>query len=200
MLEGDEARLECHVNMEPDGEVTWLKDDEPVVEDDRITFDVEDNVYSVVISPVEMDDEAEYKCVAKNDFGTAFCTTELIVEEGVTMPIFKKEMSSIEANEGDAVRFDVRLQGNPEPVVEWFKDGKQLQDEGRFMIIDDVDDSDKELFSLIVEDCKVADSGEYKCVAMNEAGRAYSTCSLVVNQRTAPAEFADELEEVCLWS
>ena len=48
------------------------------------------------------------------------------------------------------------------------------------MIIDEVDDTDVELFSMAIEDCKVTDTGEYKCVAMNEAGKAESVGELTV--------------------
>lgn len=196
VLEGDSTRLECHVS--PGSEVSWLKDDEPLEEEeDRVTFENEGDVYAVVISPVEVDDEAEYKCVAQNEFGKVTCQTELIVEEGVTMPLIKEPLKNMEANAGDVVRFDVRIAGDPEPMVEWFKDGKQLEDEGRVVIIDDVDDNDKELFSLVIEDCQIVDSGNYKVVAMSEAGTVNCQCDLVVTRATVPPEFKDEIEEVC---
>lgn len=194
VLEGDSTRLECRVG--PGADVTWYKDDEPLEEDDRVTIENEGDVFAVVISPTELDDEALYKCVAQNEFGKVSCQSELIVEEGVTMPLIKEPLNNLEANEGEVVRFDVRIAGDPEPVVEWFKDGHQLEDEGRVVIIDDVDDNDKELFSLVIEDCQVVDSGCYKVVAMSEAGTANSECDLVVTRTHVPPEFKDEMEEV----
>lgn len=176
--------------------MSWYRDDEPLEEDDRITIENEGDVFAVVISPTELDDEAVYNCVAQNEFGKVACQSELIVEEGVTMPLIKEPLKNVEANEGEVVRFDVRIAGDPEPVVEWFKDGHQLEDEGRVVIIDDVDDNDKELFSLVIEDCRVVDSGNYKVVAMSEAGIANCTCELVVTRTTVPAEFKEEMEEV----
>ena len=196
VLEGDSTRLECHIA--PRAEVLWYKDDEPLAEDDdRVTIENEGDVYAVVISPTELDDEAEYQCVAQNEFGKVSCKTELIVEEGVTMPLVKEPLKNMDANVGDIVKFDVRIAGDPEPVVEWFKDGKQLEDEGRFVIIDEVDDNDKEMFSLVIEGCEMVDSGTYKVVAMSEAGTANSECDLVVTRATVPPEFKDEIEEVC---
>ena len=194
VLEGDSTRLECRVG--PGADVTWYRDDEPLEEDDRVTFENEGDVFAVVIAATELDDEAEYKCVAQNEFGKVACQTELIVEEGVTMPLIKEPLKNLEANEGEVVRFDVRIAGDPEPVVEWFKDGHQLEDEGRVVIIDEVDDSDKELFSLVIEDCRVEDSGSYKVVAMSEAGTANCQCDLAVVRTHVPAEFKDEMEEV----
>lgn len=97
---------------------------------------------------------------------------------------------------GDIVKFDVRVIGKPEPMVEWFKDGKQIEDEGRFVVIDEVEEQDKELFSLLIERCKLEDDAEYMVVAMNEAGKDTSTCHLCVTRRTVPEEFKDEMEEV----
>ena len=198
VLEGDSSRLECRVSQAK--EVLWFMDNEVLEESDRITFESDGDVYAVIISPTEIDDEAEYKCVAQNEFGKVSCQTELIVEEGVTMPLIKEPLESLEANVGDVVRFDVKIAGNPEPMVEWFKDGQQLEDEGRVVIIDDVDDNDKELFSLVIEGCEMDDSGEYKVVAMSEAGTADCQCDLTVTRATVPPEFKDEIEEVCVMS
>lgn len=194
VLEGDSTKLECRIS--PEAEVMWYIDDEALQQDDRITFENQGDVHAVVISATELDDEGVYKCVAQNEFGKVSCETELIVEEGVTMPLIKEPLENVDATVGDVVRFDVRIAGDPEPVVEWFKDGKQLEDEGRVVIIDDVDDSDKELFSLVIEGCQMVDSGSYKVVAMSEAGTANSQCDLVVTRDTVPPEFKDEIEEV----
>ena len=195
VLEGDSTRLECRVS--PGADVMWYIDEEVLQEDGRVTLENDGDVYAVVISPTELDDEAEYKCVVQNEFGKVSCKTELIVEEGVTMPLIKEPLKNLDASVGDVVRFDVRITGDPEPMVEWFKDGKQLEDEGRVVIIDDVDDNDKELFSLVIEGCQMEDSGTYKVVAMSEAGKTDSQCDLVVTRATVPPEFKDEIEEVC---
>lgn len=196
VLEGDSTRIECRLGREAD--VSWYRDNEPLEEEDRITIENEGGVYAVVISCTELDDEGEYKCVARNKFGKAVSQTELIVEEGVTMPMIKEPLNNLEANEGDVVKFEVRIAGNPEPVVEWFKDGSQLEDEGRVIIIDEADDNDKELFCLVIEDCQVVDSGTYKVVAMSEAGTTNSQCDLIVTRTHVPAEFKDEMEEVSM--
>lgn len=93
---------------------------------------------------------------------------------------------------GGIAKFDIRVVGKPEPVVEWFKNGKQIEDQGRFIIIDEVDEQDKELFSLVIEQCEPDDDNEYMVVAMNEAGKDTSTCHLFVSPKTV----TEELEKV----
>lgn len=196
VLEGDSVRLECRMGGGPSDDVVWFKDDEPLQENDRITFETDGDLHAINIEAVEPDDEAEYKCQVTNPKGTVSSVTELIVEEAMCLPVFKKGLVSVEANEGDALRFDISVAGNPEPVVEWFKDGIQLEDKGDIVIIDDVDDENKDLFCLLVENCKVSDAGEYKAVALNEAGKSDSVCQLVVTRKAVPPEFAEEMEEV----
>lgn len=97
---------------------------------------------------------------------------------------------------GEVVKFDVRVVGNPDPVVEWFKNGKQIEDQGRFIIIDEVEEQDKELFSLVIEQCEMEDDDEYSVVAMNEAGKDTSTCHLFVTRKRVTEVLKEEEEPV----
>jgi hypothetical protein len=180
VVEGSSATIQCSTTGAKDAIISWFKDDEPLEEIPRITTSYDEGTCLLRIEKVTLDDEADYKCEIETDSGMTSMTTELIVEECVSMPIFKEPMCSQQVVEQSIARFDVRVSGYPLPVVEWFKNGKQLDDMGRVIIIDDVDDKEPELFSLVIEDCKPEDAGEYKCIAMNEAGKFDSTCVLTV--------------------
>lgn len=180
VVEGSTVTIECRSQEAENSTVTWFKEDKQLEENPRISTTVEDGVCSLKIKKVTLDDEADYTCEITTDLGTATMTTELIVEECVSMPIFKEQLTTQQVNEQSIVHFNVRVAGYPQPVIEWFKDGQQLEDIGRVIIIDDVDDKEPELFSLVVEDCKLDDAGEYTCIAMNEAGKSTSTCILSV--------------------
>lgn len=88
--------------------------------------------------------------------------------------------------ESDEARFDVRVTGKPEPIVEWFKDDTKIKDEGRAIL---VGDEEEDLFSLIIEDVKPEDSGVYKCVASNDVGETLSTATLRVEEKMIAPEF-----------
>lgn len=181
VLEGTAARLECSFAHAADATVTWYKDEEPLNDDsERLTMKFDGEVCALTIPDAMLDDEGDYKCEVSNQYGAASSSVELVVEEGLSLPVFSKGLEKCEVVQGETVSFDVCVSGQPDPIVEWFKDGKQLEDEGRFIIIDDVDDTKPELFSMVIEDCLPIDTGDYKCVAMNEAGKAYSTGGLVV--------------------
>lgn len=181
VVEGSSVTIQCSTIGAEDATITWFKDDEPLEESPRFTTDFDEGLCLLRIERVSLEDEADYKCQIENESGITSMTTELIVEESVSMPIIKEPLSSFQVIERSIARFDVRVAGYPIPVVEWFKDGQQLEDMGRVIIIDDVDDKEPELFSLVIEDCKPEDTGEYKCIAMNEAGKADSACVLTIS-------------------
>lgn len=180
VLRGQPILLECHLANAADARVKWFHDDIVVREDERISVSFNGTVCTLSIEMSVLDDEGQYMCQIRNDQGMVSSTAEVIVEEGMSLPIFQQKMQNLNMMEGENACFDVRITGNPEPVVEWVKDGFQLEDEGRVMIIDDVDENEPELFSLVIENCQHSDAGEYQCLAMNEAGKAECTAQLLV--------------------
>lgn len=167
-----------------DAEVRWFHDNVPVTDSEGISTSFDGVVCVLTVQRSTLDDEGDYLCQIENDQGVVSTSAEVLVDEGMALPIFKEPLKNISMAEGENVCFDVRVVGNPEPVVEWFKDGVQLEDEGHIMIIDDVDDNQPELFSLVIENCKPSDAGQYECLAMNEAGKDSCTAELLV---TPPA-------------
>ena len=131
----------------------------------------------MIIFRAELDDEADYQCLAKNDFGVASTECELLVEEENSVPFFKQKAESQTISEGQSVTFSVIVAGNPPPEVDWLKDGEVIEDNERFVIKEDVEHGK---FSLIIKQTAFKDAGTYKCVAFNEAGEASCKTSLVM--------------------
>lgn len=74
---------------------------------------------------------------------------------------------------GEYAQLECKVKGTPEIKISWFKDDREIEE------------SDKYKMSLVgatavlrLLDITVEDSGEYMCVATNEAGK--DTCSSVV--------------------
>ena len=65
--------------------------------------------------------------------------------------------------------------GKPEPVVRWFREGKQLTDQADFEIA-----YRDGRVSLSIPEAFSEDSGQFMCTAENEAGLASSTAELLV--------------------
>ena len=60
--------------------VTWYRDDEVIEADDRCKLLSDDDIHVLRVDPVEVDDEAIYKCVVKNQAGQDQCEAEILVE------------------------------------------------------------------------------------------------------------------------
>lgn len=88
---------------------------------------------------------------------------------------------------GEDVQFSVKIEGEPE--VSWYKEGTLLEDQGRYVIVDQVED---QIFTFAIEDVLPEDEGEYRCVAENEAGKSESVGKLLVSDREYPPEFTNE--------
>jgi hypothetical protein len=81
----------------------------------------------------------------------------------------------------------VQIEGEPE--VSWYKDDTALADEGRYVI---VDQHNEQIFTLAIEDILPEDEGEYRCVAVNEAGKTETVAKLSVTDNNYPPEFTNE--------
>eukprot|EP00061_Rhincodon_typus_P017487 g46196.t1 len=77
------------------------------------------------------------------------------------------------AKQGSKVRLDVRVTGIPTPVVKFYREGAEIQSSPDFQIVQDGD-----LYSLIIAEVYVEDSGTFSVTATNSVGRATSTAEL----------------------
>ncbi|XGW29138.1 hypothetical protein V3C99_008720 [Haemonchus contortus] len=68
---------------------------------------------------------------------------------------------------GQTINFDVNVEGEPAPKIEWFLNGTPIQSLGKVKI----DNSNVNNTKLDIKDSARADSGKYKIVATNENGR-----------------------------
>ena len=188
VVEGCPAKFQCRLSGVPEPSIEWFKDSELVKEDKRTKTRFDGELCSLKILATELEDEGAYKCVAKNEFGSASCASELLVDEANKKPEFFEKMKPVNVTEGEAARFDVRVGGNPLPVVEWFKGKDKLEDEGRYVMMDDEEEGS---FTLIVEETIPLDAGTYKCVATNEEGQASSKAALAVKEKMIEPTFTD---------
>ena len=186
VVEGDAARLEVIVDGMPRPVVQWLVENDLVEEDEHTHIIQEGNKHALVIDGTVLDDEAEYKCVAKNSFGKVECIAELLVDEITTKPEFLQELKPVEVVEGSDTHFEVQVQGNPEPDISWFRNNVLIEPGGRYEV-----KKGEDSHRLIIHETKPKDSGELKCQAMNDVGKVQSVAPLVVK----PAKTQKVIEE-----
>lgn len=176
-VENSPVTLECEVIGSPAISIEWHKDDSRVRQTTRVRTEFDGKICRLIFLRTELDDEADYKCVAKNDFGMASTECELLVQEDHTPPSFKKKPDNQTISAGQDVMFSALVVGNPPPEVDWFRDGLAIEDKGRFVIKEGVD---RGKFSLTIEQTIMEDAGTYRCVAFNEAGEVSCNVSLSI--------------------
>ncbi|XP_066148174.1 obscurin isoform X4 [Euwallacea fornicatus] len=106
-------------------------------------------------------------------------------------PEFLVSMKDAELLENTYLRFMVKVVGEPNPDISFFKDGKKISEtDKRMQIIRE--HSDKGFYELVIPEVKKSDAGIYKCVATNKFGEALSEASVTV---TDNKEIIDEMPE-----
>jgi hypothetical protein len=100
---GKSITLECQFFGIPEVDLQWYKDGGPLDDDndDRLVFDIIDDVATLTITNATPDDQAWYRCNAYNDLGSASTDCELVVVE---IPTFVKSLEDTIISEGKSVR------------------------------------------------------------------------------------------------
>jgi len=91
------------VTTESTPSISWYKEDEQVTETNRYQFSTEgDGTYILNIMPLEIDDQAEWKCVAINKYGQTATSSflKLNIPKNFKSPRFLEELRIAFSNEG----------------------------------------------------------------------------------------------------
>ncbi|ESN94679.1 hypothetical protein HELRODRAFT_95831 [Helobdella robusta] len=80
VFEGKKAVMECVVEASPEPVITWFKNGKEITSGEHVKITFTNNVCTLIIEHVELDDEAEYKCEARNEFGSSFTWGQIYVE------------------------------------------------------------------------------------------------------------------------
>lgn len=98
--------------------------------------------------------------------------------ESFVAPSFKTKLSDRSINDGDQLRLTLEIEGDPEPKIEWFKDGHKLQSS------DIIDLKYRNgTATLTIAEAFPEDEGRYECVATNSEGRATNKCFITIKRK-----------------
>lgn len=109
--------------------LTWYRDELPVEQSDAYNvYNVNATTYNLDVQRVEFADQAEWKCVAVNDFGSSVtsCFLKLLIPRHFKKPRFLENLRAV-MTDGGAVNLECKVIGVPQPVLKWFKDGVELK-------------------------------------------------------------------------
>uniref|UniRef100_A0A1I8GNE9 Ig-like domain-containing protein n=1 Tax=Macrostomum lignano TaxID=282301 RepID=A0A1I8GNE9_9PLAT len=178
--EGAVLRLDSIVSGRPIPEMLWFRDSVKVNEDDlhKIVIN-EEGIHSLIFNSLVAADSGEYLCIARNRAGEDRFQVCVNVKprEHASVPRFVQKISTLTVNEGEPVEFHCAVEGAPQPLLSWQKDGRMINPEQceRYQIA--VVGLTTSLTIPIVE---LSDAAWFQCTAANIAGTACSRAKLNV--------------------
>lgn len=102
-------------------------------------------------------------------------THETFTEITYAPPTFVQPLKDATITEGARFSFKCQVTGNPEPSVEWFKDGRSLQNNPDYR-----QTLENGECTLTIDDPFAEDSARFSCKASNSVGAADTTALLTV--------------------
>ncbi|KAE9550266.1 hypothetical protein FO519_006527 [Halicephalobus sp. NKZ332] len=182
---GGEAVLRCKVKGEPRPTIQWTKQGKPLEFSNRITSEyLEDGSITLTIKDAVDSDAGEYRCEASNDYGSAWTEAPVILaamgqlpKDGEA-PDFVEPVRPVTVKQGSTATLQGKISGIPEPLVKWYKGGKEIQKSDSRYEIESTSDG---IQKLILKDAKFEDIGEYRCEITNKWGDAFSDATLTVH-------------------
>ncbi|XP_072047085.1 uncharacterized protein [Amphiura filiformis] len=110
-------------------------------------------------------------------YSTPGSASDMSDNEGA--PVIVQRLKTLDVLEGQDAELVIRVRGNPEPQVRWFKDGIELGNDGRTRV-----EQEDDTWMLIIEGVVVEDDGKYLCKVQNEFGQDTSSAIIYVEPLT----------------
>ncbi|KAG8195169.1 hypothetical protein JTE90_023344 [Oedothorax gibbosus] len=180
-------KFEVEIDGNPTPDVKWYKDGQPLNPSDRVLIKDDAGKQSLQILNAKPTDSGSYSCVLTNNLGNQAEFSNVVVKAS---PTFVKGMEDAEGLEGDVIKFNVEINGNPKPTLKWTKDGKELAVDGKRV---KVSEESANCYTLTIGNATAADMGVYTCELRNEHGLKASSGNL--NIKTKP-EFIKKLTDM----
>uniref|UniRef100_A0A673AQG0 Myopalladin n=1 Tax=Sphaeramia orbicularis TaxID=375764 RepID=A0A673AQG0_9TELE len=108
---------------------------------------------------------------------------------GLTLsPLSPQNLQDLLASEGQLVVLECRVKGTPSPRVDWYREGKPIEDSPDFRILQKKPRSpaeSEEICTLVIAEVFPEDSGMFTCTASNKYGTVSSTAALRVKGKVS---------------
>ncbi|XP_019729622.1 muscle, skeletal receptor tyrosine-protein kinase [Hippocampus comes] len=168
------ATFICEVESRPSADITWTKNNQPIMYYDS-RYLTREQGQMLLIPHARENDNGEYCCLATNGIGEPAKSCGALQLK--MKPQIKRHPTNVTLLvESKAVLPCVAL-GNPKPDMYWLKDDELIQVSERVNILD--------YGALKFNYIQKEDAGQYRCVARNSFGSAFSKLATIEVQ--APA-------------
>uniref|UniRef100_A0A146M4S1 receptor protein-tyrosine kinase n=3 Tax=Lygus hesperus TaxID=30085 RepID=A0A146M4S1_LYGHE len=173
---GQDAIFDCKVAPDPPSSIKWVKHTNPLfVPDNAHDFSFLDKnmiIYNdhkhqvlpdgkLIIKSTQLEDAASYTCLVQSTRGLAYSTVTLEVSRAMAPEFTKPEKMKKPCAKpaGSTLRLTCHARGVPTPKLKWFKNGQPPKRS--------LGTVKYGLWSLVLEDVVVTDSGNYTCEVCN---------------------------------
>ena len=99
-------------------------------------------------------------------------------EEQLSPPVFTKRLESCAAQEGSAFQMECKVEGNPLPTVQWYKNDVCIDTSPDYVITYNNGEA-----VLRFEEVFLEDQAEYLCKATNQEGTDMTSAQLTVERK-----------------
>ncbi|XP_008580816.1 PREDICTED: muscle, skeletal receptor tyrosine-protein kinase isoform X3 [Galeopterus variegatus] len=157
------ATFMCAVESYPQPEISWTRN-KILIKLFDTRYSIRENGQLLTILSVEDSDDGIYCCIANNGVGGAAesCgALQVKMKPKITRPPI-----NVKIIEGLKAVLPCTTMGNPKPSVSWIKGDSALRENSRIAVL--------ESGSLRIHNVQKDDAGQYRCVAKNSLGTAYS--------------------------
>ncbi|XP_040860487.1 muscle, skeletal receptor tyrosine-protein kinase isoform X2 [Ochotona curzoniae] len=170
------ATFMCAVESYPQPEISWTRN-KILIKLFDTRYSIRENGQLLTILSVEDSDDGIYCCTANNGVGGAAesCgALQVKMKPKITRPPI-----NVKIIEGLKAVLPCTTMGNPKPSVSWIKGDNALRENSRIAVL--------ESGSLRIHNVQKEDAGQYRCVAKNSLGTAYSKLvKLEVEEESEP--------------
>ncbi|XP_054034253.1 muscle, skeletal receptor tyrosine-protein kinase isoform X2 [Dryobates pubescens] len=185
----DVAKFVCVVESFPEPEITWTRNSIPIrLFDTR--YSIQRNGQLLTILSVEDSDDGVYCCTADNGVGVAAQSCGALQVK--MRPKITRPPINVEIIEGLKAVLPCTTMGNPKPSVSWIKGDTVVKENARIAVLDSG--------NLRIHNVQREDAGQYRCVAKNSLGTAYSKPATVVVEVFARILKAPESQNITFGS
>ncbi|XP_017775027.1 PREDICTED: titin [Nicrophorus vespilloides] len=193
--EGGQVCLECVIVGQPEPEVIWYHDDNPIKESSDFRLLFQGDRCSLIIQEALPEDAGEYKVMALNSAGEASSKALLSVtpkpEDTDCAPKFSKLLTDILVSEGDKVILEAQVSGTPRPDIKWLLNNTPIDQSERIQLAH----ADDGTLKLDIANVKNEDRGVYTVKATNRKGEAKCFAQLIVkSSKMAEAKVHEEIK------
>nr|CAD7197525.1 unnamed protein product [Timema douglasi] len=168
-LEGEIVTLYCEVKAVPPAEVSWFKNNEPVLSP-RHEVSMMDNRAKLRFV-ANFSDNGRYKCVAVNEVGSDF--REVFLSVIVSPSIYPPDDEFVKANVSQELMLNCHVSGYPFPKVKWEKNGVPVHNDSNLSVTEES--------ILTIKAVQPDSAGVYICDVENKAGITQKSFYIIVH-------------------